>query len=49
MRKTIKLTESDLTKIVKRVIKESMWSSTSTWDKLSSDEPSKKMIFQMFT
>lgn len=45
MRKTIKLTESDLTKIVKRVIKESMWSSTSTWDKLSSDEPSKKNDF----
>lgn len=34
MKKTIKLTEKDLTRIVKRVIKESMWTSTSTWDDL---------------
>lgn len=34
MKKTIKLTEKDLTKIVKRIIKESMWTSTSTWDDL---------------
>lgn len=29
-----KLTESDINRIVKRVIKESMWTSTSSWDKI---------------
>lgn len=34
MKKTIKLTESELTKVIQRIIKESMWTSTSTWDDL---------------
>lgn len=51
MKKTIKLTESDINRIVKKVIKESMWTSTPTWGNLnnkSSNTQKNNLVYDAF-
>lgn len=51
MKKTIKLSEQDLTRIIRRVIKESMWTSTPTWGNLnnkSSNTQKNNLVYNTF-
>lgn len=51
MKKIVRLTESDINRIVKKVIKESMWTSTPTWGNLnnkSSNTQKKNLVYNAF-